>query len=345
MSRENIYGLSREAIAERLTALGAPAFRARQVYRWIYAHRVTSFEGMTNLSVSLRQKLASRFDLAPPSTVERHVSLDGTVRRLLRLSDERRVETVYIPEPRRATVCLSTQVGCPLKCSFCFSGTVKLERNLDAGEIVGQFVRATEDVAPLPSRINVVYMGMGEPLLNADAVIESLRILIDPDGFAVSPRRITVSTAGMAEELPRFVERAPPVGIAVSLHAATNAKRDLLMPINRRHPIEELLATTRRLPLSHRRLLTFEYVLLGGENDAPEDAEALSDLVEGDRAKINLISYNPWPGSPHRASTPERTNQFMERLAAGGHRVSLRRSRGDDVLAACGQLAGQLRSS
>jgi 23S rRNA (adenine2503-C2)-methyltransferase len=280
--------------------------------------------------------------------VERQRSRDGTVKYLFALDDGKKIETVYIPDPplgskvtspSRATLCLSTQFGCPLACTFCFSGTVPFVRNLTVGEILGQFLGVTADLDPIPPRTNVVYMGMGEPLLNTRAVVDSLSVLTDPDAFAVSPRRITVSTVGLLRELERFVREAPKVGLAVSLHAASNAVRAGIMPINRKYPLEPLMEKLRRLPLPRRRRITFEYVLLGGENDSEQDALDLVRLLRGIKAKVNLITYNPWPGSPHQRSSDESTERFLQILAERGYTVSLRRSRGDDILAACGQLA------
>jgi 23S rRNA (adenine2503-C2)-methyltransferase len=226
-----------------------------------------------------------------------------------------------------------------LGCTFCFSGTVDYARNLTAGEILGQFIGVTADLECAPPRVNIVFMGMGEPLLNTDAVLESLKVLTDPDALAVSPRRITVSTAGLIPEVERFVKAAPKIGLAVSLHASNNDLRGRLMPINRKYPIEKLVEALRRLPLPRRRMITFEYVLLGGENDSEQDAEDLASLLRGLKAKVNLITFNPWPGSAHRSSTNEAAERFMDVLTNRGYTVSLRRSRGDDILAACGQLA------
>ncbi len=232
-------------------------------------------------------------------------------------------------------------MGCPLKCTFCFSGTIRFERNLEPGEILAQFMLARQEIPDPPARCNVVFMGMGEPLLNADGVLTALDVLTDEEAFAVSPRRITVSTAGLVDELERFSAKAPLVGLAISLHATTNAVRDRVMPINRKHPIEELIAAARALPIPRRRRITFEYVLLGGENDTLADAKRLATLLEGVKAKVNVIAYNPWPGALHARSTPEATTRFMDVLMDAGLTVSLRRSRGDDVLAACGQLANK----
>lgn len=350
--KPNLFGASREQWITAATAAGLPGFRGKQIYRWIYARGVTSFDEMTDLSRELRGALASRWELRPPSIAQRARSRDGTTKYLLSLEDGRSVEAVSIPDPSSArggearyTICLSTQVGCPLKCTFCFSGTVPFARNLTVGEIVGQVLLVRGDLHPRPPRINVVFMGMGEPLLNSETVLSSLDILTDPDGLGISPRRITVSTAGLASALVRFSERAPQVGIAISLHATTDAARDRLMPINQRFPLEKLIETARSLPLSRRRKITFEYVLLGGENDTEQDALRLVRLLQGIKAKINLIAYNPWPGSPHHPSPPEAAERFMEILASHRYTVSLRRSRGDDILAACGQLAGPTRGT
>jgi 23S rRNA (adenine2503-C2)-methyltransferase len=340
----NLFGLERHELEREMTGRGLPAFRGRQIYRALYARGVGSFDEMSDLSRALREDLSRHYEIARPSVETRYESVDGTVKHLVALADGRNVECVYIPEthPRpRHTFCLSTQVGCPLKCSFCFSGTVRFERNLSAGEILGQFLAARAALSEPPPRSNIVFMGMGEPLLNSEAVQKAIRILADDEAFSVSPRRITVSTSGITDELLRFAESAPAVGLAISLHAPTDELRSRIMPINRKHPLEELLAAARRLPLPKRRRITFEYVLLGEENDSPEDAQKLAALLQGVKAKVNLISYNPWPGAPHRRSTRERTDRFLQILADRGLTASLRRSRGDDVLAACGQLANR----
>jgi len=335
--------MTRAQLEAELGSLGQPAFRGRQIYRWIYARGVFDFERMTDLSRELREELRDAYTIQPPSISGRHISRDGTIKYLLELADGRNVETVYIPDGARHTFCLSTQVGCPLKCTFCFSGTIRFERNLDPGEILAQFMLARGALPEheRPARSNIVFMGMGEPLLNADGVLTALEVLTDDDALAVSPRRITVSTAGLVDELEAFSAKAPTVGLAVSLHATTNEQRDRLMPINRKHPIEDVIEAARRLPLPRRRRITFEYVLLGGENDSPADAHRLARLLRGVKAKVNLIAYNPWPGAPHRRSTPEAMERFMTVLTDAGLTASLRRSRGDDVLAACGQLANR----
>jgi len=338
---KNLFGLTRAELEGELVAAGHPPFRGRQVYRWMYARGVADFDAMTDLSLDLRRELAARYSIELPTIVERHQSKDGTIKFLLGLADGRNVETVYIPDGDRHTFCLSTQVGCPLKCTFCFSGTIRFERNLDPGEILAQFMLARGEFDDPPARSNIVFMGMGEPLLNADGVLAALDVLTDDGALAVSPRRITVSTAGLVDELEPFSSKAPAVGLAISLHATTDALRDRVMPINRKHDLDELIGAARALPLPRRRRITFEYVLLGGENDSRADAERLAKRLDGVKAKVNVIAYNPWPGAPHERSTPEATERFMNVLTDAGLTVSLRRSRGDDVLAACGQLANQ----
>jgi 23S rRNA (adenine2503-C2)-methyltransferase len=340
----NLFGLDRGELEREMEARGLPAFRGRQIYRALYARGVDAFDAMTDLPRALRETLGSLYSIRRPTLADRHVSRDGTIKFLLELEDGRNVECVYIPETapsERHTFCLSTQVGCPLKCSFCFSGTIRFERNLTAGEILGQLLVARTALPTPPVRTNIVFMGMGEPLLNSGSVLKAISVFSDDQAFSVSPRRITVSTAGLADEIARFAAAAPAVGLAISLHATSNELRDRVMPINRKHPLEELIAAARKLPIPKRRRITFEYVLLGGDNDSPDDARRLASLLDGVKAKVNLISYNPWPGSPHRRSTPESTSRFLELLAGAGLTVSLRRSRGDDVLAACGQLANQ----
>ena len=342
---KNVFGMSRGELESELVAAGSPRFRGGQIYRSIYARGAQSFEEMTELSRRLREWLSRNYVIRRPQVRDRSLSKDGTRKLLIELEDKRQVETVYIPDGKRHTFCLSTQVGCPLKCTFCFSGTVRFERNLTPGEIVGQFLLAREELVSPPARSNIVFMGMGEPLLNVEGVDGSLEILSDDKACAVSPRRITLSTAGLPDELERFAIGHPAVGLAISLHATMNGNRSRIMPINRKHPLEELLAVARRLPLPRRRRITFEYVLLGGENDTRADAHRLASLLEGMNTKVNLITYNPWPGSPHIRTTSEAAESFMRILATVGITVSLRKSRGDDVLAACGQLAGSSTST
>ena len=345
--RRNLFGLRQEELEAVVSDLGLPAYRARQIYRAMYARLVDGFQEMTDLPKSLREELEKSFVIHHPKATSCQSSEDGTIKYVFSLDDGHTVEAVYIPDTSssedssRVTLCLSTQVGCPLACTFCFSGTIPFARNLTVGEILGQFVGVMKANRQSPPRVNVVYMGMGEPLLNAKAVLGSLEVLTDSDAFAVSPRRVTVSTAGLVNEIESFFREAPKVGLAVSLHATDNDLRGRLMPINRKFPIEKLMDSIRRLPIPRRRKITFEYVLLGGENDSEQHAFELALLLRGAKAKINLIAYNPWPGAPHTASSSAATARFMKVLADKGYTVSLRQSRGADVLAACGQLAGR----
>ena len=363
---QNLYGLSRPELIQVAARLGLPPYRGRQLFRHLYRHGQTDFREMTDFSASLREDLASRFSVTHPRVVEASRSGDGAVKLLIELEDELLVETVAIGSRREAvggksgraqgagggasdlTVCVSTQVGCPLACTFCRSGAIEFRRNLTPGEIAAQ-VHLAERAAPeaAQGRRNVVYMGMGEPLLNTDGVTASLDLLTDPEGFGIPARRITVSTVGLPEEIGRLGAAAPQVGIAISLHAGDDETRGRFMPIGRRHRMPEIFEALERLPPSNRRI-TIEYVLLGGENDRAEDArELLRQLrrlqAAGIRPHVNLIAFNPWtdpaPGPPHRPGAEEDAERFLARVSAAGFVATLRRSRGRDVLAACGQLA------
>lgn len=363
---QNLYGLSRAELLALAENLGLPFYRGRQLFRHLYRHGQTDFSGMTDFSAALRDDLASRFRIAHPRIVESSQSGDGAVKLLIELEDGLLVETVAIGSRRDAaggksgraqgadgdasdlTVCVSTQVGCPLACTFCRSGAIPFRRNLTPGEIAAQVLLA-ERAAPEAAcgRRNVVYMGMGEPLLNTDGVTASLALLTDPEGFGIPPRRITVSTVGLPEEIGRLGATAPQVGIAISLHAGDDETRGRFMPIGRRHRMPEIFEALENLPSSNRRI-TIEYVLLGGENDRPQDArELLRQLrrltASGIRPHVNLIAFNPWedpaPGPPHQPGTEEDAEHFLGKVSAAGFVATLRRGRGRDVLAACGQLA------
>ncbi len=365
---QDLYGLSRAELIQLAEDLGLPSYRGRQLFRHLYRHGQTDFQEMTDFSAALRNELASRFRIAHPRVVEWSQSGDGAVKLLIELEDGLLVETVAIGSRRDAageksgraqgaagdasdlTVCVSTQVGCPLACTFCRSGAIAFRRNLTPGEIAAQVLLA-ECAAPAATRgrRNVVYMGMGEPLLNTDGVTASLALLTDPEGFAIPPRRITVSTVGLPEEIGRLGAAAPQVGIAISLHAGDDETRGRFMPIGRRHRMPEIFEALENLPPSNRRV-TIEYVLLGGENDRPQDArELLRQLrrlaASGIRPHVNLIAFNPWadpvPGPPHRPGTEEDAERFLGKVSAAGFVATLRRSRGRDVLAACGQLAAR----
>ncbi len=343
-ARPSLIGLERAELAQRLAAIGEPAFRARQIWHWIYYRGARDFAAMTSLSKDLRQRLDAAFTLARPDVASEQRSADGTRKWLLRFGDGNQAETVFIPEEDRGALCVSSQVGCTLTCRFCHTGTQRLVRNLTAGEIVGQFLVARDAYGEWPSprgeRLlsNIVLMGMGEPLFNYDNVAAALRIIMDPEGIAISRRRITLSTSGVVPLIGR-VGAELGVKLAISLHAVTDALRDVLVPINRKYPIEELLQACRSYPgADNARRITFEYVMLKGVNDSPADARALARLVAGIPAKFNLIPFNPWPGAPYECSTDEAMRRFAEILNAAGYTAPLRTPRGRDIMAACGQL-------
>ncbi len=342
--RRELIGLSREELTAGLAELGAPPFRARQLWQWIYVRGATSFEGMTDLSKPFRDQLTERFVIGRPEPVRRQQSVDGTQKWLLRFLDGQEAECVHIPEEDRGTLCVSSQVGCTLSCKFCHTGTQRLVRNLTPAEIVGQ-VMACRDVfgewpAPDAGRklTNIVMMGMGEPLFNFDNVAKALRIVMDPAGLAISRRKITLSTSGVVPMIRRCGEELN-VMLAVSLHAVTDELRDVLVPLNRKYPIEQLLAACRDYPsVSNARRITFEYVMLKGVNDSPAEARQLVRLLAGSPAKVNRIPFNPWPGAPYECSTDEAIQAFAAVLMKAGYVSPIRTPRGRDIMAACGQL-------
>lgn len=345
----NMIGLRREALAAELARIGTPEkqvkMRVGQLWQWIYHKGATAFEDMTNLSKDYRALLAENFVLARPEVVLRQVSKDGTRKYLLRIAGGHEVEAVYIPEKNRGTLCISSQVGCTLTCSFCHTGTQKLVRNLTAGEIVGQILVARDDLGewgkPAGDKrliSNVVLMGMGEPLYNTDNVRDAMLIAMDDEGISLSRRRITLSTSGI---VPEIVRAGREIGcmLAISFHATTDEVRDKLVPINRKHKIAELLQACRDYPrLSNAERITFEYVMLKDVNDSDADARRLVQLIAGIPAKINLIPFNPWPGAPYERSDWERIESFAEIVNNAGYASPVRTPRGEDIMAACGQL-------
>jgi 23S rRNA (adenine2503-C2)-methyltransferase len=366
-AKPSLAGFGREGLAAALAAVGVPEkqrrMRVGQLWSWIYARGATSFDQMSNVSKELRQALAQAYTLARPEIAAEQVSEDGTRKWLLRLEKrghERRapeIETVYIPEPGRGTLCISSQVGCTLTCSFCHTGTQRLVRNLEPAEIVGQILLARDRIgdwtgaaAPhdgglLPDAerkiTNLVLMGMGEPLYNFDHVRDAMAIASDGDGLAMSKRRITLSTSGVVPEIARWGEEAGTM-LAISLHATRDELRDTLVPINRKYPIAELMAACRAYPgLSNARRITFEYVMLKGVNDSLAEAKALVQLVAGIPAKINLIPFNPWPGAPYECSDWEQIEKFAEIVNRAGYASPVRTPRGRDIMAACGQLRSE----
>ena len=349
----NLVGLTRDALQEALITAGTPTkqvkMRLGQLWQWIYEKGVRDFEQMTNLSKDYRALLADHFVIAIPEVVSKQVSTDGTRKYLVRIAGGHEVETVYIPESDRGTLCISSQVGCTLTCSFCHTGTQKLVRNLTAGEIIGQVMLARDDLGewPAPGRnpatsarllSNIVLMGMGEPLYNFENVRDAMKIAMDPEGIQLSRRRITLSTSGVVPEIART---ATEIGclLAVSFHATTDEVRDKLVPINKRWNIEAHLEALRDYPkASNSERITFEYVMLKGINDSDADAHRLVDLIKGIPAKVNLIPFNPWPGAPYERSSNNRINAFSEIVYQAGYASPVRKPRGEDIFAACGQL-------
>ena len=349
---KNLVGMTREGMRDALIAIGTPEKQAKmrvgQIWQWIYNWGVRDFDAMTNLSKDFRAQLAEHFVVEVPEVVTKQVSTDGTRKYLVRIAGGHEVEVVYIPEADRGTLCVSSQVGCTLTCSFCHTGTQKLVRNLTAGEIIGQVMVARDDLDEWPksgtrtyeARLlsNIVLMGMGEPLYNFENVRDAMKIAMDPEGIQLSRRRITLSTSGVVPEIARTAQE---IGcqLAVSFHATTDEVRDTLVPINKRWNIAELLDALRTYPkVSNSERITFEYVMLHGVNDSDEDAHRLVKLIEGIPAKINLIPFNEWPGAPYKRSSNNRIRAFSEIVYRAGYASPVRTPRGEDIMAACGQL-------
>ena len=348
MGRPNLFGMGSAALAKLVADRGEPAFRARQLYGWLYERRVRDLSAMSDLPQALRASLAADYELRWPEVQERALSFDGTLKYLFRLDDGATVEAVYIPEDDRRTICISTQAGCPLKCAFCLTGIAGYKRNLKPWEILGQVaavmeehpVRAThpERRAADPFPWNVVMMGMGEPLLNCDATLASLRVLMDEAGFGVPPRKLTLSTVGILPGLERLAREPVRPNLAISLHAPDPGLRRALMPIEEKYPFEAVVDAALRYPIPRGGRVTFEYVLLGGVNDTAAHARALARRLGGRRVKVNLIPLNPAAEIPFKAPQPETVEAFRVALVAADVPASVRRPRGRDILAACGQL-------
>ena len=349
----NLSGLTREGLRQalieaRICPPEKARMRAGQVWRWIHHYGVTDFGLMSDIGKETRAALAAAFTLARPEVVERQVSNDGTRKWLIRTAPGIEIETVYIPDVGRAgALCVSSQVGCTLNCTFCHTGTQKLVRNLTAAEIVAQVQVARDDLGEWPSpkedrRLsNIVFMGMGEPLYNLDHVADAVDIIADGEGIAISRRRITVSTSGVVPMIPELGERTQTM-LAISLHATNDPLRDVLVPLNKKYPLAELMAAIRAYPgLSNARRVTFEYVMLKGVNDSVEEARALLNLIKGIPAKINLIPFNPWPGTDYQCSDWKTIERFAAILNKAGYASPIRTPRGRDILAACGQLKSE----
>ncbi len=345
--RKNLVGLSRDELAAEMAAMGAAPFRARQLWHWIYHRGESDFAAMTTLAKPFRAELAQRYVVARPAAARALVSADGTRKWLLRFADGQEVECVHIPEEDRGTLCVSSQVGCTLTCKFCHTGTQRLVRNLAAGEIVGQVMAARDALGEWPSPkddrqlTNIVLMGMGEPLYNYDNVAKAVKIILDAEGLSVSRRKITLSTAGVVPMIRRCGAELA-VNLAISLHAVTDELRDVLVPLNKKYPLAELLEACRTYPgASNARRITFEYVMLKGVNDSPAEARALVRLIAGIPAKVNLIPFNPWPGAPFECSSDRAIEAFADIVNASGYASPVRTPRGRDILAACGQLKSE----
>jgi 23S rRNA (adenine2503-C2)-methyltransferase len=339
--KRNLLGTSKEEIAAILAELGEPPYRARQIFAGIYRRRLQSWPEFTDLSLKLRQALEEGFSIEYPPVERAFVSRDGTLRYLFEVSPGQKIESVFIPEERRDTFCISTQVGCAVECLFCVTGKLPMRRNLTASEIVGQVLALQRDPGTEKKRLNVVIMGMGEPLHNYDNVMKALSLMTDSEGISLSPRRITLSTSGVVPEIERLGREPVIPNLAISLNATTDAVRDVLIPINRKWNIARLLEACRSFPLERRRRITFEYVLIDGVNDTPEDAGRLVHLLEGMKKKVNLIPLNADPWVPLRTPSEERILAFQKILTDHHIRAYIRRPRGNDVSAACGMLAGR----
>lgn len=321
-----------------LEEIGRPRFHARQIFQWVHRRGVTDFDAMSDIGRELRAQLEREFCIMTPEVVRKERSIDGTMKFLLRLADGKHIESVYIPDTPGHTFCLSTQVGCAMRCGFCLTGRMGIDRNLTAGEIAGQVRVLARELGLLEARFNVVLMGMGEPLHNYDNTMKALRILADEHGLAMSPRRVTLSTVGVLPALERLATEPFMPNLAISLHSTTEDQRDMLVPINRKYGLKELLDACRRFPVKRRDRITFEYVLLAEVNDTPEDARRLVRLLHGIRAKVNLLPLNEAAGIPYERPSDDRVDRFARILSQRGVTVSVRKSRGRDIRAACGQL-------
>jgi 23S rRNA (adenine2503-C2)-methyltransferase len=334
----DLVELERSDLEAALTARGYPAYHARQIFAWLYRRGVGDFARMSDLPKPLRDELERSAVVSTPIVAQKDLSRDGTTKFLLKLADGRFIESVYIPDTPADTFCISTQVGCAMKCAFCLTGKMGLTRNLSAGEIAGQVRVLLAETGLLGKPFNIVLMGMGEPLHNYDETMKALRILHDEHGLALPERRITLSTVGVLPALERLGHETLMPNLAISLHSTTEDQRDALVPVNRKYGLQDLVDACRAFPLKRRRRITFEYVLLGGVNDTPADARRLVALLHGIKAKVNLIPLNEAAGIPFDRPSDERVNAFAKALVDRGLTVSVRKSRGRDIRAACGQL-------
>ncbi len=345
-NKTNLLGLTRSGLEQFVVAMGEKPFRARQLFKWIYRRAAGDFEAMTDLGKDFRRRLAEIADIRVPEVITEQVSADGTRKWLLRLESGQAIEMVFIPEPGRGTLCISSQVGCAMDCTFCSTAQQGFNRNLETAEIVGQVWLANRELGYSPDgdRVisNVVFMGMGEPLMNYRNVVPAAEVMMDDLGLDLSRRRVTVSTSGLVPQMIRIADETN-VALAVSLHAPNDELRSQIVPINRIHPIKDLLdACWHYVEKQNARNVTFEYVMLDGVNDKAEHARQLAALLRGHPAKVNLIPFNSFPGTQYRCSSDEAIERFRDLLIKGGVIATIRRTRGDDIDAACGQLVGRV---
>jgi 23S rRNA (adenine2503-C2)-methyltransferase len=339
--KPNIKDLSLKEFEAHLAEAKEPSYRAKQIWQWLFQKRTASFAEMTNLSASLRARLAQDFTISRLTILRQAVSTDGTKKFLFGLSDGHSIESVLIPEEKRLTLCISTQAGCGFGCTFCATAVLGLKRNLRASEILDQILEASRSLAPDQRITHVVLMGMGEPLANYTQTVNGLKVMTDTSwGIGISPRRITLSTVGLVPQIQRLMEETK-VNLAISLHAPTDELRGQLMPVNRKYSLQELMMCCRALTIPRRKRITFEYVLLRGVNDSIGAAEALCELLRGIRCKVNIIPFNPHPGSRYQRPDDAQVDRFQQVLQVYGLQINIRRPRGDDIQAACGQLQGE----
>jgi 23S rRNA (adenine2503-C2)-methyltransferase len=343
MPKPNIKDLSFKEFEAHLAERKQPSYRARQIWQWLFQKRATAFAEMTNLSASLRHQLCEDFTISRLPILRQAASGDGTRKFLFGLSDGHSIETVLIPEPKRLTLCISTQAGCGFGCAFCATAVLGLKRNLSSSEIVDQILEVGRSLVQDQRITHVVLMGMGEPLANYAQTLKALEVMTEPSwGIGISPRRITLSTVGLVPQIQRLMQDTK-VNLAISLHAPTDELRGRLMPVNRKYSLQQLMECCRSLPIPRRKRITFEYVLLRGINDSAGDATTLCQLLRGIRCKINVIPFNPYPDSPYQRPDDAQVERFQEVLHAHGLQINVRRPRGDDIQAACGQLQGEER--
>ena len=341
LSTQNFFGTSETELKEIFCEWNVETYRVHQVFTWVYHYNCRDFSEMSNISKSLRSKLAEHFHFSLPKIQQRTHSIDGSIKYLMELNDGAVVESVWMPSDTRKTLCLSTQVGCRLNCSFCLTASLGLKRNLTAGEIIGQHIAINEELEEKDQITNVVFMGMGEPLDNYVPVVNALRIMTSPEAMKVSTRKVTVSTSGLVDKIKTFQEENLHINLAISLNASDNATRDWLMPINKKYPIEVLIDCLKKYPLKPQRRHTIEYVLLEGINDSDEDAERLAKWLQGVPCKINLIPFNFFDSSEYRPPSENRVLDFQNYLMKRNFSAFIRKNRATDILGACGQLATQ----